>query len=264
MWHIMVYTNGFKSYCHPYAVHLFTSRKISPERAFKRVAKILAEEFSSKWKRRAFPPWIEGEEVVLEYAGYEKIPVKLPEGYIAVRFSIGRWSDEIEIERYIPRVPLSDFATLEEYRRRQITLDYDIYDEEEKWRVLRRVEEAVAFLESLSFKESVKVYKTLHGYHVRALLKQPLHSINEVLYLRKNLLDDPYRYALDMAYMHEGLVFLTNVLFNEKCWYNNGSIICKKEEEVEVVDGRVYTKELADLKRRLSTLIEKLTSEVRG
>ncbi|MEM1510564.1 MAG: KH domain-containing protein [Thermofilaceae archaeon] len=219
-WHVMVYSRGLESaYSHPYAVHLFTSSKPSPNEAFR-----MAEEILSK----TFPDWGKDKREYLAYVGYEELPLSLPpeaEGsYVAVKFLI---SMRVENAQFISTVPPTLVSILEKYRMEKLTLDYDGKDDHTK-------ADIIDVLDTLLEKNiSFKIYETHRGYHIRASLPQPL-PLEEILKMRKGFGDDNARLDVDSHYLHHGFGFLTNLLFNEKYWWDfpRDNLQCTIETEI--------------------------------
>lgn len=215
MWHIMVYSRGFESaYHHPYAVHLFASGSLSPGEAFKIAEDVLVKHF---------PEWVKlGERLV--YVGYEYLPIDLPGSvhyYVAVKLEYAGFG-RFEVVSSASTVPQHLASAVEGYRRKWVTLDYDHDIDETK----------VLLLDVLDCFSGARVFKTRRGYHVRAELPSPL-ELSEILEVRSKLNDDFRRVALDKAYLRSGFGFLTNLLFNAKCWVAGGSIECYEEKEVD-------------------------------
>ncbi|MEM1832080.1 MAG: hypothetical protein QXJ97_11190, partial [Desulfurococcaceae archaeon] len=89
MWHIMVYSSGFDyQYSRPYAVHIFTDKKLPPEEAFR-----LAEEILTK----TFPRWSDDDDE-LKYVGYENIPSVSVNGlyYVVTKLDVDDFEFEVE------------------------------------------------------------------------------------------------------------------------------------------------------------------------
>ncbi len=218
MWHIMVYSSGFDyQYSRPYAVHIFTDKKLPPEEAFR-----LAEEILTK----TFPRWSDDDDE-LKYVGYENIPSVSVNGlyYVVTKLDVDDF--EFEVEGVVSTVPPELALAIEEYRRRYVTLDYD--DDYDYTRA--RLLDALEYLSELGCR-SIRVSRTQHGYHVRAELPSPL-PLEEILNIRRKLGEDSARVSVDKAYMEKGLGFLTNLLFNEKCWIEGSEIKCYEEKEID-------------------------------
>ncbi|MEM4592452.1 MAG: KH domain-containing protein [Sulfolobales archaeon] len=221
MWHVMVYSRGFESpYSRPYAVHLFMREKPAPEEAFRLAEEILAKVFP-EWRR---------EEDELVYVGYENVPSVNVNDFYCVATKLSSREYEFKVEKAVSTVPPQLVSAIEEYRRRYITLDYD--DDYEYTRA--RLIDALDYLAELGCR-SIKVFRTRRGYHVRAELPSPL-PLEEILNIRRKLEEDSARVSVDKAYMGKGLElgFLTNLLFNSKCWVTaKNSIECYEEKEID-------------------------------
>ncbi|MEM4592327.1 MAG: KH domain-containing protein [Sulfolobales archaeon] len=217
MWHIMVYSSGFDyQYSRPYAVHIFTDKKLPPEEAFR-----LAEEILTK----TFPRWSKNDE--LKYVGYENIPVDMNiDGFYYVATKLDVDDFEFKVKGVASTVPPELALAIEEYRKRFITLDYD--DDEDSTRA--RLLDALEYLAELGCR--TRVFRTQRGYHVRAELPSPL-SLEKILETREELDEDYPRISVDKAYMKKSLGFLTNLLFNSKCWVTANTIECYEEKEID-------------------------------
>ncbi|MEM4619875.1 MAG: KH domain-containing protein [Ignisphaera sp.] len=204
MYHIMIYSADVLSeYTHPYVVHLFTSEKPSPEEAFKIAEEILTKHFP-KWEKNS-----------LRYVGYEYLPLNLPseanKSYVAISLAHTGWN-RFDIAEIISTVPQSLVPVIEEYRKKWINLDYD-----NGVLTLPFVVDAIDYLKNEMNCKSIKVYETYRGHHIRAELLSPL-SFDELMKIREKLNDDYNRLVLDELYIKKSLSFLTNLLFNSKCW----------------------------------------------
>jgi len=215
MWHVMIYSHGLgRVYTHPYAVHLLTPVKPSPEEAFRKAGELLDTHF---------PEWMKGEESFLAYAGYEEIPFDtLLCHYVAVKFIISK--DEYKIS-YYSNVPSELAEKITDYRLREVTFDYDGDDEYTKYVILDTACEL----------ENPTIYKTYRGYHLRAGLPSKL-DFDEIIRMRRRGFDDFSRIRIDEIYHENGLTFLTNLLFNEKYWIENGGLKHYVEEKIDVKD----------------------------
>ncbi|MCW4047126.1 MAG: KH domain-containing protein [Candidatus Bathyarchaeota archaeon] len=217
MWHVMVYSQGLESpYSRPYAVHLFTREKPAPGEAFRLADEILTNAFP-KWRR---------EEDRLVYVGYENIPSVDADNfyYVATKLDVDNF--EFKVEGIASTVPQQLASAIEEYRRKHVTLDYDD-DEYTRARVI----DALEYLTELGCR--TRVFRTQRGYHVRAELPSPL-SLEKILETREKLEEDYARISVDKAYLQKQLGFLTNLLFNSKCWVTaNNTVECYEEKEVD-------------------------------
>ncbi|MEM2498059.1 MAG: KH domain-containing protein [Candidatus Nezhaarchaeales archaeon] len=223
-WHVMVYSRGLvHEYSHPYAVHIFTSRKPSPDEAFRRAEEILLKSFPERGEDER-----EKEREYLAYVGYEELPLSLPpeaEGtYVASKFCVSVQIKEVQLVSTVPR---SFAGALEEHRSKQFTLDFD-----EKGDFTKAL--LIDALNALRGKcSSVKVYETHRGYHLRSQLISPL-PLEEILKVRRELRDDYCRIDIDKHYLRSGFGFLTNLLFHEKYWRDepNGALQSTVETEI--------------------------------
>ncbi|MEM1523384.1 MAG: KH domain-containing protein [Thermofilaceae archaeon] len=231
MYHIMVYSRGFESlYSRPYAVHLFSSNKLSPDEAFKRAEEILT---------KAFSEWREGG---LAYAGYEHVPVDVDDTYyVAVRLS----KDDFKA---VSTIPQSLASAIEEYRERQLTLDVDRKDDYAKAKLI----DALNYLRNHDI--SFKLYETHRGYHVRAQLPRS-RSLKEIIEMRDRLDDDLARLKIDSIYLRHGLGFLTNLLFHEKYWRDEPDGALQRTVETEVDPSAITV----EFKQRVCLNLPELT-----
>ncbi|MEM2100348.1 MAG: KH domain-containing protein [Thermoproteota archaeon] len=211
----MVYSRGLESaYSHPYAVHLFTSTKLDPDEAFKRAEEILS---------RTFPEWGKNKWEYLAYAGYECLPLTLPEGYVAAKFEIATRIRDVQL---VSTVSAAVAKTLEEYRAKQFTLDIDEKDDYSR----AKINDIINMFPHCN----CKVYETHRGYHIRITLLNPL-PLEEILKIREEAGDDYGRIAIDSQYLSRGFGFLTNLLFHEKYWRDspNGALQYTAETEID-------------------------------
>ncbi|MEM2502370.1 MAG: KH domain-containing protein, partial [Acidilobaceae archaeon] len=212
MYHIMVYNHGLRIYSYPYAVHIFTSKKLSPKDAFKLADEILSKHYP-KWRDRAN----------LAYVGYEELPLSFSfdtNPYVAVEMSI---DDNITYVDIVSTVPAELAKAIENYRRKWLTLDYDCKSMICKAKLINALNQIKNF----------RVYETYRGYHVRALLPRTL-SLEEIIEMRKRLGDDEMRIIIDKIYIDKNMAFLTNLLFNEKCWVDGNEMRCSAETETSL------------------------------
>ncbi|MEM0478778.1 MAG: KH domain-containing protein [Pyrobaculum sp.] len=214
IWHITVYSSGFGSpYTHPYAVHIFSPIKLTPEEAFEKARELL---------KSTFPEWNEQEES-MRYVGYEMLPIghHINDIFYVVSKLI-YVKDEFKVD-FRSTVPKTLASAILSYRMKHVTLDYDRDDD---W-IRGHVIDAVTELNG-------KVYKTQRGYHVRAKLPKAT-PLSEIFKIRGKYLDDSYRMRIDYSYTNAGLGYLTNLLFNEKCWLDeSGKMECYTEREIDV------------------------------
>lgn len=121
-------------------------------------------------------------------------------------------------------------------KKSRLTLDIDllgIYDADFSLpELLVKIEE---FLKKFCFQW--KFYKSTRGFHLRASLIQPM-EIFEILKIRKMLYDNPERLWFDEFEIREGLLFLSDILFNEKIFKEDGRIGHYVEEEVDVYNEK--------------------------
>ncbi|MEM1693823.1 MAG: KH domain-containing protein [Ignisphaera sp.] len=219
----MIYTKGLVvEYGHPYAVHIFTLEKLSPEEAFK-----IAEELLNKH----FPEWRKHDISGLAYVGYEYIPLDMsPEAdksYVVVSFTHIDWH-RLKINDIVSTVPQQLASAIEEYRKRFITLDYD----DDYVGTRATIIDALDYLSREGYK-NIKVFKTNRGYHVRAELPSP-QPFDNIFNTRIYLGDDHGRIFIDRVYVEKSIGFLTNHLFNSKCWLESSPnvLMCHDEEEI--------------------------------
>jgi len=216
----MVYSRGLESaYSHPYAVHIFTSHKLSPDKVFERAEEILS---------KAFPDWGKDKREYLAYIGYENISLSIPpeaeDTYVAAKFKISTRVEDIQL---ISTVPPTLASAISSYRSEQLTLDFDEKSDYAKANL-------IDVLNDLSEKGiNFKVYETHRGYHVRAKLPNSL-SLEEILGMREKYKDDYARLRIDSHYLRHGFGFLTNLLFNEKYWRDSPDSGLHHTIEVEV------------------------------
>jgi hypothetical protein len=218
MWHIMVmYTSrASKSYYdYPFAVHFFTNRKLSCETALRKSIEILRD--------------TDIENLTSRFVGYEELPINFPQDYYtAVKLEsedFGSFNPSVIASNVDSRVA----EEIARYRMGYLTVDIDEY----KPRVMITPHEELATALDVASENSaeVKVYRTRGGYHIRARLKNPV-DFEKLVELRVKAYDDAERVYIDRAYHEHGLTFLTNLLFNEKCVFENGKPICFEEREV--------------------------------
>lgn len=121
-------------------------------------------------------------------------------------------------------------------KKSRLTLDINllgVYDVEFSLpELLNRLEE---FLKRFCFQW--KFYKSIRGFHLRALLIQPM-EILEILKIRKAFYDNPERVWFDEFKVKEGVAFLSDVLFNEKMFKDDGRICYYAEREVDIYNER--------------------------
>jgi len=237
MWHIMVYSRDFESvYSHPYAVHLFTSNKISPDEAFKKAEEILL---------KVFPEWRKEH---LAYVGYEHIPLTFPltfPFYVAIKLE--RTDEGVNVKA-VSNIPQPLISAIEKYRSVWFTLDYDYKDDHTKAKLI----DALNFLSTQGIE--FKLYETYRGYHIRALLPSPL-PLEKIIEMRGEFDDDSARLSIDETYLKHGLGFLTNLLFHEKYWRDEPDGALQRTVEKEV-DPNTIT---VEFKQRVCLNLPELT-----
>ncbi|MEM1672879.1 MAG: KH domain-containing protein [Archaeoglobaceae archaeon] len=230
MYHVMVYSRGFDSeYEHPYAVHLFIHKKPSPDEAFK-----IAEEILNKH----FPEWRKYDRSGLAYVGYEYIPLptEAEMSYVAIAFGYAGWS-KVDISDVVSTVPQQLASSIEEYRKRFVTLDYD----DDYVATRASIIDALDYLTELGC--NARVFKTHRGYHVRAELPSP-QPLDKIFEVRRRLNEDHSRIAIDRAYIEISMGFLTNLLFNSKCWVEFSTNILKCYDEEEISPESITTERI--------------------
>lgn len=153
-------------------------------------------------------------------------------------------------------------------KKSRLTLDVDllgIYDADFSLpELLVKIED---FLKKFCFQW--KFYKSPRGFQLRASLIQPM-EIFEILKIRKMLYDNPERVWFDEFEVREGLLFLSDVLFNEKIFKEDGKIRHYSEEEVDVYNEKfpyrtfvTFGKSLVD-EIVFDTIKEKIRYELRN
>jgi hypothetical protein len=223
-WHVMTwFTYKAESYYeYPFAVHFFTSTKISPQDATDLALMILSRDFG-----------INVNNAKASYVGYEELPVTLQrESHIAV--AVGRGFAGFEITSVSGEIAEADAKSILEYRLSRFTVDIDEY----KHPLLAKYALATALDTALALSKNVKVYRSRQGYHIKATLEKPV-SFEELIELRRKAFDDPERVEIDLAYHKAGLTFLTNMVFNEKCVNNGDKFLCFEEREISLGDAVV-------------------------
>ena len=199
MWHIMLHS---KSYNHLVAVHIIAPDKLPPEDALER-AKEVVEKLVGEGK---IPAYLQ-KSVGFVRVGYEK----LPDYPIEKEYYVVVYTNELSEKTAIcyNDVPQDLASFILQHRKQWLTLDYDSKNAEE----MRK-----AYGVYLQHPQA-KIYETRYGYHVKAKLPEPM-DLMELLKLRERLHDDARRIDFDRRYLEAGLAFLTNMLFNERYWYN--------------------------------------------
>jgi len=201
VYHILVYTDELHVYTHPYAVHIFTNVVEKPDNIIQIAKDILDKHFGTWWN-----------EAKIRYIGIERLPIKynIPNYYyIATKIEYRSSHEEPKVLEHYGDVPKELVDKIMEIRETNLTLDYD-YD----WK-FKYVHDV------LDDYPNGELFKTFRGYHVRVKLNSKL-NLEEILKIREEYRDDENRIALDKAYMQCGLSFLTNLLFNEKYWFDDG------------------------------------------
>jgi hypothetical protein len=218
----MVYFDSVSlCYCYPYAVHFFVREKPDPEDIIERAREIL---------RNSFPNFEAAEKKKEDYgdyravfAGYEYLPLDTPEFYAAVAFH----KYEVHVE---PEPPKEVAEKIARYRLSRFTVDIDEYKSSSA-HPYERLAKALDVVEKLNAK-NVRVSRTHGGWHVRAELREPV-EYNKLADLRQEAGDDDDRLRIDAKYKWAGHVFLTNILFNEKCWFDDKNALkCYVEREI--------------------------------
>jgi nitrate reductase NapAB chaperone NapD len=225
VYHVMVYTSDINDpYGHPYAVHFFTQNKPTYDWAFAKAAEVLDSTFP-EWrsvKRYSDTP-------ALNFCGIESIPLPIPESVIVAKFEwdYDDWGRRFFVKHMVEVKPLSERSKqmILEYRLCSLTVDID-----HKWR--SALHAALERIREMSFASDVRVFETERGFHIRAKLSKSL-SFDELLQLREELDDDYMRRRIDRAYHEAGYTFLTNLLFNEKAWWKDGSLQSYTEVSID-------------------------------
>ncbi|MCX8169763.1 MAG: hypothetical protein N3D72_01600 [Candidatus Methanomethyliaceae archaeon] len=121
-------------------------------------------------------------------------------------------------------------------KKSRLTLDINllgVYDTEFSLpELLMKIEE---FLKRFCFQW--KFYKSTRGFHLRALLIQPM-EILEILKIRKMFYDNPERVWFDEFKVKEGVAFLSDVLFNEKMFKDDGRVCYYAENEADIYNEK--------------------------
>jgi len=231
-YHVMVYTSDINDpYGHPYAVHFFTQNKPTYDWAFAKAAEVLDSTFP-EWrsvKRYYDTP-------ALNFCGIESIPLPIPESVIPIPESVivakfgwdyDDWGRRFFVQDIVEFKPLSDESKqmILKYRLNNLTVDIDY-----KWS--SALHAALERLREMSFVSDVRVFETERGFHIRVKLSKSF-SFDELLQLREELDDDYMRRRIDRAYHKAGYTFLTNLLFNEKAWWENGKLCSYTEMAID-------------------------------
>jgi hypothetical protein len=218
LYHVMVYTSDINDpYGHPYAVHFFTQNKPTYDWAFAKAAEVLDSTFR-EWrsvKRYSDTP-------ALNFCGIENIPIPIDqEAVIVAKFewSYDEYGDKMFLARQMVEAkPLSERSKqmILEYRLRSLTVDID-------YKYKPTLHAALERLREMAFVSDARVFETERGFHIRAKLTRKV-GFDELLQIREELDDDYMRRRIDRAYHRVGYTFLTNLLFNEKAWWENGKL----------------------------------------
>jgi len=228
MFHVMVYNHGLRIYSYPCALHIFSRLFITPEEAFR-----MAEEILKHYRC--------GD---LAYVGYEELPLSTSvTSYVAVEFSV---ADDIEDVNIVSTVPVELAKAIEDYRKKWLTLDYDC----------KTMTCKAKLINALKYIKNYKIYETYRGYHVRALLPKTM-TPEEIIELRRKLGDDEMRIIIDKIYINRNMAFLTNMLFNKKCWFEDKGMKCSTETETSL--DKIFAEYM---KERLITAYEKISQSL--
>jgi hypothetical protein len=200
-------------YCYPYAVHFFTREKPEPEEIMERAREIL---------RNTFPNFVVAEKKKEDYGGYravfvgyEYLPLDTPEFYVAVAFH--KYEADVE-----PEPPRDVAEKIARYRLSRFTVDIDEY-KSDSMHPYESLAKALDIAEKINAK-NIRVLRTHGGWHVRAELSEPM-EYKKLADLRQEAGDDEDRLRIDAKYKWVDHVFLTNILFNEKHWYDDEGIL---------------------------------------
>jgi len=112
-----------------------------------------------------------------------------------------------------------------QYRLSHITVDIDTHSPYLLHNTLDKLVELKT--------KKIEVFRTERGYHIRAPLKNPFSSFDDLLVFRDRTDDDSMRLRIDRVYLKAGYPFLTNLLFNEKAWWRDGKLESYKEEPID-------------------------------
>lgn len=229
VWHVMVYFDSVSlCYCYPYAVHFFLAEKPEPEDIIERARDIL---------RNTFPNFEAAEKKKGDYravfVGYEYLPLDIPSFYVAVAFS--KYDAHVE-----PKPPRDAAEKIARYRLSRFTVDIDEY-KSGSVHPYERLAKALDIAEKINVK-NLRVLRTHGGWHVRAELSEPM-DYNKLADLRQEAGDDGDRLRIDAKYESAGQMFLTNILFNEKHWFDEKGVLRHYvEKEVPLSDVIVRRK----------------------
>jgi hypothetical protein len=182
IWHVMVYFDSVSlCYCYPYAVHFFLAEKPDPEDIIERARDIL---------RKTFPNFVVAEKKKGDYgdyravfAGYEYLPLGIPEFYVAVAFH--KYEADVE-----PKPPREVAEKIARYRLSRFTVDIDEYKSVSA-HPYERLVKALDIAEKINAK-NLRALRTHGGWHVRAELEEPF-EYNKLADLRQEAGDDEDR-----------------------------------------------------------------------
>lgn len=263
-YHVLVAYHVEDFYMYPYAVHLITPEKPLAHEAFRRAEELLDKYFADTWRRGR---------IKSRFIGIEELPVEVDREYhVVVSFSAGAYY----VREIFSNVPEHVAEKIMDYRFRWLTIDIDVdvvknlvgKDAEEARKALIKAIRELAKLPNAEF------YKTKRGYHVRVPLSER-KNFNELIEMRMKYLDDEARIDLDKAYYGSGLWYLTNMLFNEKYWYEGDRLVHQVEQpiapdkiidEIEGLASKESTavgNNVSNVVERIEELVSELTSVLR-
>jgi len=219
-YHVMVcyYVEDF--YTYPYAVHLFTPEKPLAYEAFRKAEELLDKYFKN-WRK---------EKIESRYMGIEELPVEVKQEYhVAVSLAPGMEY----VVRYYGNVPKEVAEKIIDYRFKHLTIDIDI-DPYMPGQLLEAMKKkTVEIVREIANKYiNAEFYKTKRGYHIRILLPEK-KDFQELVELREKYLDDTVRIRIDKVYHEKGLDYLTNILFNEKYWFEGDKLVHQTEQPIQ-------------------------------
>lgn len=236
-YHVMVcyYVEDF--YTYPYAVHLFTPEKPLAYEAFRKAEELLDKYFKN-WRK---------EKIESRYIGIEELPVEVKQEYhVAVSLAPGMEY----VVRYYGNVPKEVANKIVDYRFKHLTIDIDINPYMPGQLLEAMKKKTVEIVREIANKYiNAEFYKTKRGYHIRILLPEK-KDFQELIELREKYLDDTVRIRIDKVYHEKGLDYLTNILFNEKYWFEGDKLVHQIEQPIQ---PDKIIEELTDKKREEKT-----------
>jgi len=224
------------SYFYSHALHIFSRNVFAPYLAFEMARNEIQKHFSR--------------DVNPVYVGRERLPIDVSEDYhVIVEFK-----GEDSAGNFYCNVPDSLAEQILKYRMSFLTLDFDGDDNYNRAKVIDVVDDF----------PDAQIFKTHRGYHVRVKFDVE-KKFEELIELRKNYGEDYSRIRIDMAYHKSGLTFLTNFLFNEKYWYEDGKIMQSIEQPVSITSiSTVRTSFLSFKLPKTSFTLPRGTVEIDG